>query len=238
LLIEAAGGVLPLYDTTTPQCNARDITPLGEYAIRKMMERGIILNTDHMELTVKDRVLEMAEAQTPPYPLISTHGSHGGTTMDQARRLLALGGVIFPYHDNGRMYVRFLEQLQPIFPAGALFGVGFGKDTNGLGGQADPRIGDDVVPVQYPFTLFQGPDWGPEFAGMAPVTFDQQVSGVHVYNVDTDGGAHYGLAADFVEQVRLEGGEEALRTLFNSAEVYLRMWERTCARDTSFARCE
>jgi microsomal dipeptidase-like Zn-dependent dipeptidase len=238
LLIEAAGGALPLYNTTNPQCNARGITPLGEYAMQKMMERGIILNTDHMEVTVKDRVIEIAEAQTPLYPLISTHGSHGGTTMDQARRLLALGGVIFPYHDNGRMYVRFIDQLRPLFPAGALFGVGFGKDTNGLGGQADPRIGDDVVPVQYPFTLFHGADWGPEFAGMTAVTFDQQVSGVDVYNVDTDGGAHYGLLPDFVEQVRLEGGEEALRVLFNSAEAYLQMWERTCARNTGSARCE
>jgi len=42
--------------------------------------------------------------------------------------------------------------------------------------------------------------------------------------------AHYGLVADFVEETRLEGGEEAISALYNSAEAYLQMWEKTVGR--------
>ena len=41
------------------------------------------------------------------------------------------------------------------------------------------------------------------------------------------GVAHYGLFADLLaEMQRGPGGEPAMRTLFRSAEAYLRMWER------------
>ena len=46
----------------------------------------------------------------------------------------------------------------------------------------------------------------------------------------TEGMAQYGLVADFVEEVRIEGGEPALTALYNSAEAYLQMWERTLNR--------
>ena len=36
--------------------------------------------------------------------------------------------------------------------------------------------------------------------------------------------------ADYVEEVRIEGGEEAVTALFNSAEAYLQMWEKTVDR--------
>ncbi|HKY90672.1 MAG TPA: hypothetical protein VJM11_06500, partial [Nevskiaceae bacterium] len=106
---------------------------------------------------------------------------------------------------------------------------GYGADTNGLGDQAGPRAAGRT-PVTYPFTLFKGPGWGPEFEGIAPVTFDRQVTGERTFDGNTEGQAHYGLVADFVEEVRIEGGEEATRHLFNSAEAYLQMWERTVNR--------
>jgi hypothetical protein len=43
--------------------------------------------------------------------------------------------------------------------------------------------------------------------------------------------SHYGLVADFVEEVRLEGGKEALDALYNSAEAYVQMWERAYNRN-------
>ncbi len=49
------------------------------------------------------------------------------------------------------------------------------------------------------------------------------------WNADEVGAAHYGMFADMVEQVRIEGGEEATTALYNSAEAYLRMWEQTLA---------
>jgi hypothetical protein len=40
----------------------------------------------------------------------------------------------------------------------------------------------------------------------------------------------YGLVTDFAEEIRLEGGEKAIRNLYRSAEAHLRMWERVVER--------
>ncbi|WP_438029608.1 peptidase M19 [Sorangium sp. So ce233] len=229
VLIAQSGGALPLYPPDRKQCNERGLTALGRYAIQRMMEKRIIIEVDHLELSNKAEVIALAEQQTPGYPLVSTHGGHGGLTVDQARRIMALGGLIYPYKGTGKEFKDALDKLSAIRGDAYFFGMGYGADTNGLGPQAGPR-GAGATPVSYPFTLFQGPDWGPQFAGLAPVSFDRQVSGERVYDTDVDGMAHYGLVADWVEEVRLEGGEAALTALYNSAEAYLQMWERTLDR--------
>ena len=191
-----------------------------------------MIEVDHTELEVKNQILDMAEAADPPYPVMSGHGGHGGVSEEQARRIFAVGGLIYDYKGNGTGFVEALNRTRALAEEAPYFGFGFGADTNGLGPQALPRSANAIAarPVRYPFTLFRGPDWGPEFDGIAPVTFDRQRSGERVYETDVDGHAHYGLTADFVEEVRLEGGEEALRQLFRSAEAYLRMWERVLDR--------
>lgn len=232
-LLSVADGQLPLYGPAR-QCNARAITPLGSYAIGRMMDKGIIIEVDHLELSIKDEVIALAAARTPAYPLVSTHGGHGGISMEQARRILELGGIIYPMHPNGRGFVSMLEKLSPLAHHSPYFALGYGADTNGMASQSGPR-GGTFTRVSYPFTLFSGPDWGPEFAGVPPVTFDQQVSGERRYDTDIDGMAHYGMIADWVEEVRIEGHREgqpneAIRQLFRSAEGYLQMWERTVER--------
>ncbi|HZR35089.1 MAG TPA: hypothetical protein VFA75_06905 [Nevskia sp.] len=228
-LLQAGGaGALPLYPNTR-QCNGRFLTDLGRYALQKMMEKKIIIEIDHLELKIKDQLLDMAEAQSPQYPVVSTHGGHGGISMEQARRILAVGGILFPGNGNGAQYVKTLDKLLPVKSPKYLFGMGYGADTNGLAHQAPPR-GANAVPVVYPFTLFKGAGWGPQFDGIQPVTFDREVSGERVFDINKEGWAHYGLVADFVDEVDIEGGQPALDALFNSAEAYLEMWERTVNR--------
>src|SRR3546814_11208754 len=85
-------------------------------------------------------------------------------------------------------------------------------DANGIADRAGPR-GAGSTPVQYPFTLFQGPDWGPQFKGIKPVEFELQTipqSGKS-WNIDEVGTAHYGMVADYVEEIRIEGGREGDR---------------------------
>jgi len=229
LLLPILNGAVPLYNSSKLQCNSRSMTNLGEYAFKKMMEKKMIIEVDHLELKIKTQLLDIAEAQTPVYPLVSTHGGHGGISMAQAQRILAGGGLIYPYKGNGKQHVDMLNRLKPIKSDKYLFALGYGADTNGMGSQANPR-GSEAVPVSYPFTLFQGSDWGSQFAKVAPVTFDEQVSGERAFDINAEGMAHYGLVADFVEEVRLEGGKEALDALYNSAEGYLQMWERTLNR--------
>ncbi len=230
-VIAALQGPAPTYPPDKRQCNARGLTELGRYALQRLMEKKFVIDIDHAELSIKQDMIDMAKAQNPPYPLSSNHGGHGGISTQQARDILSLGGLIYPYKPNGKGMVEFLQRLKVIAPPNFLFAVGYGSDVNGFGGLAGPR-GAGSEPVQYPFTLFQGPGWGPQFAGIAPISVDLLTipeSG-KFWNVDEVGMAHYGLVADYIEEVRLEGGQEALTALYNSAEAYLQMWERTVNR--------
>lgn len=222
------GGTLPVYPPGR-QCNARGLTELGRYAVEQIMKKKIVIDIDHAELSIKQEIIDIAKAQNPPYPLISMHGGHGGISTQQAKDILALGGIIYPYAPNGKGYEEFVQKLKPIWPSNRPLAIGFGFDGNGFGGYAGPR-GADSTPIKYPVTLFQGPGWGPQFAaaGIKPVVLNQLTipeSG-KTWNPDEVGNAHYGLMADFVEQVRIEGGQEAVDALFNSAEAYLQMWEK------------
>lgn len=232
-LITATQGPLPAYPAGRRQCNARGLTDLGRYAIQQMMKKGMMIDIDHMELSIKGDVIEIAKTLTPVYPVRSVHGSYGGMTMQMARDTYALGGFIYPYKGNGKAQTDFLASVKRVWPVGTLPAVGYGSDINGFGAQASPR-GAGSAPVKYPFTLFQGQGWGPQFAaaGIKPITFNQSQSkeGGRKWDINAEGQAHYGLVADFVEEVRLEGGEEATTALFNSAEQFIRTWERTVAR--------
>jgi hypothetical protein len=230
LLSNLTQGLLPLYPKAK-QCNRRWTTELGDYAFKRLMEEKIIIEVDHLELQMKTELLDLAEAQTPVYPLVSTHGGHGGISMEQAGRILAGGGLIYPMKGNGRGFANDLEKLRTIRSGDQLFAMGYGADTNGLASQSGPR-GSDAAPVQYPFTLFSGPDWGAEFNRVQPITFEQSTvpEGNRRFDINAEGLTHYGMIADWIEEVRLEGGQEALRDLYNSAELYLQMWERTLNR--------
>ena len=59
------------------------------------------------------------------------------------------------------------------------------------------------------------------------MTLDQQVSGERVFDLNTDGVAHYGLYPDWVADLRLIAGDEIIRDMGRGAEAYLQMWERT-----------
>lgn len=236
-LFEATAGLTPLYPEGK-RCNERTVTDLGEYALRALMARGMVIDIDHAAYHSKDIMLDIADEQTPAYPLASSHDAHGGLTSDQVVRMLKNGGTIYPYKGNGIKHKEFLEKLKfwrnkaGITDAQQPLALGYGADANGFGGHPGPR-GGDSEPVQYPITLFSGDDWGPQFANFKPVTVDMLVipeSGKY-WHIDETGMSHYGLVADFVEEVRLEGGKEALDALYNSAEGYVQMWERAYNRN-------
>ena len=237
------GGIAPLYPERY-QCNARWLTPIGMYTFEKIMESGMIFDFDHMELEMKNQLLEMAEAQTPVYPLVSTHGTFGGITNDQAARVLRGGGFIYPSLDNGPDLLSKMEELRLIYdevtadmPASErpLYGFGFGTDTNGLSKQAAPRATiESGKAVRYPYTLFDGAvfDDIDDFDNIPGVVFEQPRTRApdgrgRTWSLDMDGSAHYGMLSGMVEEVRQEGNAEQMRNLFDSAEHFLRTWERT-----------
>jgi len=231
------GGTLACYPAKA-QCNARWLTPIGLYTYQKLMEQGIIFDIDHLEYEMKSQALELAEAQSPAYPFVSTHGTFGGTSNDQAMRILKNGGHLYPSIGSSRGFVNDMNETRALSEAAGnpyLFGFGFGTDTDGLSGQTGPRgdieAGKEVV---YPFVLFKGAPFDalPDFANAKPVTFmqpeERDASGTgRTWHVDVDGNTHYGMMADTVQEMRLEATPQQMQALFNAAEVYLQTWERT-----------
>jgi hypothetical protein len=231
------GGALACYPAKN-QCNARWLTPMGVFAYQEMMKRGLIFDIDHLELEIKSQALALAEAQPVHYPFVSTHGNFGGTSNNQAERMLKNGGFIFPSLGNGAGYIREVNELRKVWEElpepRPLFSMGFGTDTNGLSTQSPPPNVKGIV--KYPFYLFDE-----EFftrlgvmKSLNPekVRFDQpeerdDLGNGRTWNVDEDGSAHYGMMSDFVREVELVGSSRDMLDLFNSAEGYLRTWKQT-----------
>ena len=46
-----------------PHCNTRGLTDLGEYVVRRMMDKRMIVDPDHMSQAPRDEVLAMLEAR-------------------------------------------------------------------------------------------------------------------------------------------------------------------------------
>jgi len=237
-LIQAGAGALPLYPPGR-QCNARGVTPLGKYVIDKIMKKGFVLDIDHAELSIKQYMLDQGGKLTPNYPMVSGHGGHGGITTAQAEQMIRQGGIIYPGLPNGKDLARFIQQIKPVWQRSGTsrpLAVGYGADSNGLRTLPGPR-GMGSQDIQYPFTLFQGPGWGPQYAaaGIAPIQVNQlaiPLPNGKRWDMNAEGMSHYGLVPDIVEELRIEGGEEATTALYNSAEAYLQMWEQTLRSST------
>ncbi len=235
-LISSGAGTAPLYPPGR-QCNARGVTDLGRYAIDKIMKKGFVFDIDHAELSIKQYMLDEAAKVTPNYPMISGHGGHGGITTAQAEQMIKQGGILFQALPNGVDYARFIRQLTPVWQRSGTtrpVSAGFGSDANGLRTLPGPR-GMGTTPIKYPFTLFQGPGWGPQYAaaGVAPIKVEMlAIPGGKSWNMDEEGMSHYGLIPDVVEELKIEGGTQATDALYNSAETYLQLWEQTLKAST------
>lgn len=243
------GGLTPCYpakDNLSPdiatknQCNARWLTPIGLYTYRKLMEHGMIFDIDHLEMEMKTQALELAEAQPIPYPFVSTHGTFGGTSVDQAQRILANGGFLYPSLGNGSSLLNRMNETRQIHAdsgTSELFGFGFGTDTNGLSGQSGTP---DGITIEYPYVLFEGTTFDDlaDFNGITGVTFNQPANvdangNGRTWDINEDGSAHYGMLSGMVEELRQKGTPADLLALFNSAERYLRTWSATVASQAS-----
>src|SRR3954454_19539541 len=85
---------------------------------------------------------------------------------------------------------------------------------HGFGAQGPPRPGAKN-PVKYPFKSFDG-----------AVTIDKEKSGERTWDINTDGVAHYGLYPDWIQDLRMQAGNEIVDDMSKGAEAYLQMWER------------
>ncbi len=217
----------PVYDESIEHCNQHGITDLGVYLVNRMIDKGMLIELDHMSNYTATATMDIVEARNYS-GVITSHSwmrdSKNGEVHNNTRRLIEAGGYSSPYNANANGLVskisRFLDVAEQ---TPYLDGVGFGTDMSGLGGQAGPRDDSASNPLEYPYTS--------EFG----FVFGKQISGNRVFDLNQDGIAHYGLVADHVQDIREQAPQRIYESVMNSAEAYLQMWERAEANtDTAF----
>jgi microsomal dipeptidase-like Zn-dependent dipeptidase len=198
----------PDYDPAK-RCNVRGLTSLGEYALRGMMSRGMMVEVDHMSVKAADRALGILEQAS--YPGVVS--SHSWMAPSWAERVYRPGGLIAQY---GFRADEFVATWRTDRDLRARYGkaYAFGTDMNGVGGTPGPRNGN----VTYPFTSFDGGS-----------VIDRPSTGQRTWDVNTDGVAQYGMVPDWVEDIRMVGGDEVVDSLAGGAQMYLDTWSATRA---------
>ena len=203
------GGVLPIYPAP-PTCNRRGLTSLGDHTIKRMAEKHMLFDPDHM--SVKARKASLDTTEQLDYPGVIS--SHSWSTPDAYPRIYKAGGVITPYAGDSTGFVEKWEKHLAWADPRYYFGFGYGADINGLGAQGNARGANAPNKVTYPFN------------GLGGVSIGKQVSGERTYDINVDGVAHYGLYPDWIEDLRTQGGDNIADDMARGAEAYLQTWER------------
>jgi microsomal dipeptidase-like Zn-dependent dipeptidase len=199
-------GTTPSYPPP-PHCNTRGLTTLGKHLVNRMMDRHMIVNPDHMSQAAVDDTLTLLEARRYS-GVISPHG-----WMDPGNwpRLWKLGGMAFPGHSTAGDYVKDWKKYRPEQTPFA-FGWGYGADLGGLAHQPEANKDGHIA---YPFRSYDG-----------KVTFERQKTGDRTFDYTKEGVSHYGLYADWFNDLTRVGGKQLASDMWNGAEAYLEMWER------------
>ncbi|BFO17803.1 hypothetical protein SHKM778_41910 [Streptomyces sp. KM77-8] len=202
-----AGVEVPSY-AEDARCNVRGLTELGEYAVRGMMERDMMLEIDHMSVKATGRVLDVFESASYPGVL----SSHSWMDLDWTERVYGLGGFVAQYMHGSEGFVDEADRTGALRDRYGV-GYGYGTDMNGVGGWPAPRGADAPNAVTYPFRSVDGGS-----------VLDRQTAGERTWDLNTDGAAHYGLVPDWIEDIRRVGGQHVVDDLFKGAESYLDTW--------------
>ncbi|WP_406207936.1 discoidin domain-containing protein [Kitasatospora sp. NBC_01560] len=201
------GVTVPAY-AGDAQCNSRGLTELGEYAVRGMMQRRMMLEVDHMSVKAAGRSFDIMESES--YPGVIS--SHSWMDLDWIERVYRLGGFVAQYMNGAEAFSNEAKRTDALRDKYHV-GYGYGTDMNGVGGWPGPRGADAPGAVQYPFRTADGGS-----------LVDRQTTGARTWDINTDGAAHYGLVPDWLESIRKVGGQDVLDDLFRGAESYLTTW--------------
>ncbi|MGL4306709.1 MAG: hypothetical protein ACRCSF_11190 [Mycobacteriaceae bacterium] len=199
----AASRVLPDYGTG-PTCNKQGLSGLGEYALHGMMDRGMLVEVDHMSVKAASRTMDILEENHYP-GVVSSH-----SWMDKhfTERLYRLGGFVTGYGGGSEGFINEAHEEQHLREEYGV-GYGYGMDMNGFGAHPDGRA--DTNPTQYPFNSATG-----------DATLTRQRTGDREWDINIDGLAHYGLVPDWLEEMRTHGGDDVVKQMLRGSESYLR----------------
>jgi microsomal dipeptidase-like Zn-dependent dipeptidase len=237
--LDPLGTLLPfLVDLLQPPgqqevCQAAGLTETGEFLIEAMIERGMILEIDHLPRRSYQRAFEILEQLD--YPAAGTHGLNNGGALYRLGGVskTGLGRCQSPTR-SATMDDGLQQRVELIEDNGGFPAEGFGFDLNGFAGAPGPRFGPNSVcgntpqtnPITYPFQSVAG-----------DVTFHAPRVGNREIDFNTEGLVHIGLVPELIEDVRRDGVSDAeLEPLFKSAEGYIRMWEKAERRGRELRR--
>ncbi|GGW55809.1 hypothetical protein GCM10010503_36140 [Streptomyces lucensis JCM 4490] len=205
-----AGVDVPSYDSDA-QCNKRGLTALGEYAVRGMMKRKMMLEIDHMGVKAVGQALDILESAS--YPGVIS--SHSWMDLNWTERVYSLGGFVAQYMHGSEGFVAEAARTKALRDKYGV-GYGYGTDFNGVGDHPAPRGANAANKVTYPFRSVDGGS-----------VIDRQTSGERTFDINTDGAAHAGMIPDWIEDIRRVGGQDVVNDLFRGAESYLDTWGAT-----------
>ncbi len=211
-----------------PSCNTKGLSPLGVHLIEGMMNRGMLIDIDHMSSHSIDDALTMAEKR-PGYPLFAGHVLFGDLhkdaggrnermrTREQLERMRELGSLIsvMTQNDmmsettyqrpNGKSYVNSCVRSSRSFAQSYLYGidvmegpVAFGSDFNGVASHVGPRFGDDAC-----FRKSWGEQWINEKAEDRKLKYPFALSGFGTFDRQVTGQRTFDFNTDGLAHVGL-----------------------------------
>lgn len=213
--------LFPIYPAGD-SCNMKGLTETGEYLLSAMMDRGMIINVDHMSSLTAKGAMELVTDKS--YPGVSAN--HSWSSVPVRGEIVRAGGFLGGYsYSASHSYENepdFIEQWRDDLAAIGydVDSYGFGSDAGGLGPLPGVRFDAEEKPLQYPITAPSG------------AVFDKQKWGEREFDLNKDGVAQYGMYADwFADIINYAGADGAkLRSqLMNSAEHYIKVWENSIA---------
>lgn len=239
--------------------NAHGLSSAGEAFIRAMMEKGMLIDVEHMSSRALARTLEIAECEE--YPLISSHtapramavpreesepitpgcGTEAMRSDEELERLRRLGGVLgigghvgiikhLKYDASRSWAAAYHHALELGFES-----VAIGTDMNGFAEAPGPRFElDNQLPTGLrnidPSDNLRPVRYGKDHIPRICKLLEQTALGGKKYDFNVHGLAHYGLLPDFTVDLALSPeGKENIGAFFNSADALVAAWSRCAA---------
>ena len=217
--------------------NTAGLNDLGKVFIEECMQRGIMIDFGHTTKKAVEEAYTILDQYN--YPPLFTHSAN----FDEMTHVLERDGVLSPMlkangfenHTQPCEYavssdfaelIKFGNQINLQNRQDEYVGIPFTSDLfAGVPHMNGPRFNNETNPctigqsnpLSYPFTSHDG-----------AVEFEQQHTGNRTFDFNTDGLALLGLLPDLIQDLKQQGyNDQDLEVLFNGAEEYLRLWERS-----------
>ena len=223
-------------------CNTRGLTPSGTALVNKLMDKGMMIDVDHMSAKAIEDTFVLADAHGG-YPLFVGHGlfnenyAAGKTrhermrTAAQLAKLKALGGLVSVMTQDelttsqtscAQSTVSFIQNYR--YASDKMGAVAFGSDFSGIATHVGPRFGDDACNKNASQRNAQQSrlEYPVKIAGFG--AFDRLVTGQRTFDFNVDGLAHIGLYPDLMGDMQTLG--MTVEPLMKSAAQFVSAWRK------------